>query len=118
MKKAVRSFHQQVMDVVRKYWPRLVANEMLKLSGDKPVKAPKIVEPVIEEPKIEEPPPPPAPPSPPPIDLKDPMTYIAAFAKHGTKTGAAKALGIAETTFRERYSKAMIDYQKTQAAAS
>lgn len=95
MKQATDPFHAEVLGVVRKYWPSLVANELMKLGGVKPKKLQPEPEAKPEPVKIVETKP----------DLMNRQTYIDALQKAGSKVKAAKLLGIAETTFRDRYNK-------------
>lgn len=92
--RVLKKFRTDVKRVLGKHLPRIIA-EQTQIAGKEMRRRPIVVGPVEikpVEPKIE---------AKPVTDLD----YLAAMHKHGSKRAAAKALGIPETTFRERYNK-------------
>jgi hypothetical protein len=96
--RVLKKFVGDVKRVLNKHLPRIIA-EQTQIAG-KELRRRPAAEPVAE-PK----------PEPKPKPIKNKITLsdqdcFAAMEKHGSKRAAARALGIPETTFRERYNKA------------
>ena len=73
----VSDFEAEVRKIVTASWPKIVAEQTLLVAER--FKAPT---------------------------FKDSRAYVNAYNKYGSKAAAARALGIPETTFRERLAKA------------
>lgn len=104
MKQSTDPFHREVLDVISKHWPMLVARELIKLGGVRTKKLEPEPEPVVPVPVVVTPPPPLPPLQ--MLDNNDPQTFMNAVTKYGSRVKAAKALGMAETTFRDRWNRA------------
>jgi hypothetical protein len=104
MKEIVEQFEKSIKDLVRKLWPTLVAQEMLKLAKeqDKPQQTTKWN---------------PTSGKPPPVKSKAYLSKLGngytlaslemLLAKYGSKKAAAAAIGIHDRTFERRYAVAV-----------
>lgn len=125
---SIRSFQSDMLGLVRKLWPTLVAQELMKLQSKPNDRHEKIFElrrqgltqtAIAEQLGLSQghisnilkasAAPKPAKSSKPsgestvPVEIT--ISFKDALAKHGTKAAAARALGIAESTFRDRLAK-------------
>jgi DNA-binding NtrC family response regulator len=98
-KKVIASFEKDLKTAINKAWPMLVAAELLKLQNE-----PKSA--AVEQLQAQPEPPQPSKFRVPDLSNVSDSVILAAYGEHGSKSGAARALHMPESTFRERLKKA------------
>lgn len=91
--------HAEVNRIVGKYFPALVARELLKL---RPQAKPIVVKPIERKVNQYMPPAKTLVPKAARVEPARVTSYRDALARYGSRVAAAKACGVAETTFRDR----------------